>query len=155
MLVQRVFAALEEALDESLAHHGHRLRIFIIGCSKGASAQHRNAEILKIIGADAVPGSARFLAHLGSRMARHHNQFTPIVSERVIEGQSGRLHSRQTFEALFKLPVERGQFGLRIAGRRIMHCNQHTPLDLITKILVLELVETARQHGGPGHQHNR
>ena len=44
---------------------------------------------------------------LGRGMAGDHDEFAPVVGERVIEGQPGALDARQAIELFFKLAIER------------------------------------------------
>ena len=87
-------------------------------------------------------------------MSRHQDQFAPIVREWVIHGQPRTMHSRQSIEPFFKLAVERGQLRLGIGRWRIVQLNQHASRNLVAKVLVLQLVEAARQHGRARHQHH-
>ena len=88
-------------------------------------------------------------------MAGHVNEFAPVVGERVIERQPASLHSRQAIEAFLELTVERGQLGLSVGSRWIVQLHQHAPSNLISEILMFELVQAPRQHGRTGHQYNR
>ena len=51
--------------------------------------------------------SARFFMELAGRMTGHHNEFAPVVGERVIHCEPGSLHSRNAIELFFQLAVER------------------------------------------------
>ena len=108
VLIQRVFAALEKALHESFVDDGHGRGSFIVRRRKRAPAQNRHAKILKIVGAHAVPGRALFRVELCRRMSGNHDEFAPVVGERVIEGETGALNAGETVDMIFKLAIERG-----------------------------------------------
>ncbi len=108
MLIQRVFAALEKALHESFVDDGHGRGGFVVRRRKRAPAQNRHAEILKIVGAHTVPRGARLLVELGRRMASDHDEFAPVVGERVIEGETGALNAGETVDMIFKLAIKGG-----------------------------------------------
>ena len=55
MLIDGIFVILEEAFDERLIHDGDRSGGFIVGRGEIATTDHGNAEILQIVGADAIP----------------------------------------------------------------------------------------------------
>src|SRR5205085_1479488 len=114
VLINGIFIAFEEAFHKSLVHDGHRRRGLIVGCGEVPSPQNWNAEILKIIGAHAVPRGTRLFVHLFCGMAFDQNQLPPVVSEWVVKGKSGTLYSRQTVEAIFDLPIKRLQSRQRI-----------------------------------------
>src|SRR6266481_5527360 len=107
VLTQRVFVALEKALHERFVDYGYGRSGFIVRRCKRAPAQNRHAKILKIVGAHAVPRGARFLVEFGRGMAGDHDEFTPVVGERVIEGEADTLNARETAEMIFKLAIER------------------------------------------------
>src|SRR5208337_4911133 len=88
-------------------------------------------------------------------MPGHVDEFAPVVGERVIERQPASLHSRQAIEAYLELTVERRQLGLSVGGRWIVQLYQHAPLNSVSKVLMLELVEAARQQRRTGDQDNR
>jgi hypothetical protein len=41
-------------------------------------------------------------------MASDHDEFAPVVSERVIEGETGTLNAWETVELILKLAIKRG-----------------------------------------------
>src|SRR5207302_40802 len=88
-------------------------------------------------------------------MASDHNEFTPVVGERVIEGQTSALNARETVELPFELAIERGYLRQRVGGGRPVHVHFHAVLHLVSEVLMLELVEAAGQHGGAGNENNR
>ena len=55
VLPERILTVLEEALDERLVDDGDGFRRVVVGCGERASAQHRRAEVLQIVRADAIP----------------------------------------------------------------------------------------------------
>ena len=63
VLLQRVFAAFEKAFHEGFVDDGNWGGGFVVGGGEGAAAQNRNAKVLKIVGADAIPRRAGFIAH--------------------------------------------------------------------------------------------
>src|SRR5437899_2362500 len=88
-------------------------------------------------------------------MAGDHDEFAPVVGERVIEGQTSALNARETVELSFELTIERGYLRQRVSSGRPVHAHFHAVLHLVSEVLMLELVEAARQHGGTGDEHNR
>src|SRR5690242_8859674 len=154
VLIQRVLASLEKPLHERFVHNRYGRCTFVIGSGERTPAEDSYTEVLKIVSAYPIPGGARFLADLGSRMPRHQDQLTPIVGERVIQRQARSLDSRQTVEACFKAAVKCGQFRLCVSGWGPVHRNDDPVSNLISEILVLQFVEASRQHGCTGDQHN-
>jgi hypothetical protein len=88
-------------------------------------------------------------------MARDENQFAPVVRQRVVEREARTLHARQAVEPLLDLPVERRQFARRVRRGRAVQRHQDPSRHLVAKVLVLELVEAARQHRRAGDEHYR
>ena len=105
MLIDGVFAGLEEALYECFVDDRHRRRLLVVGRGEGPAAYHADAEVLQIVRADAVPRRARFLAHLRCRMSGNDNQLTPVVGERVVEREAGSADPGQPVEPLLELSV--------------------------------------------------
>src|SRR5205814_10674019 len=88
-------------------------------------------------------------------MAGDHDEFAPIVGERVIEGQTSALNARETVELSFELTIERGYLRQRVSSGRPVHVDFHAVLHLEAEVLLLELVESACQHSGPGNASTR
>ena len=45
-----------------------------------------NAEVLKIVRTDAIPGDV--LTHLYRRVAGHDDEFTPVIGKRIVQGKT-------------------------------------------------------------------
>src|SRR5271170_5795 len=87
-------------------------------------------------------------------MAGDHDKFAPVIGERIVEREPGTLYTRQGIEFFFELPVERGEPRLRVGCRWTIQIYHHAPLYLVTKILMLELIEAAAQHRRPCHEYD-
>ena len=114
-------------------------------------AEYVDAEVLQIIGAHTIPGRARLLIHFGWRMSRHHNHLAPVIGQRIVQGETRPLHSRQAVEAILKLTIERLKLRQRVGSRRPIQRNFNAPVRPVSEVLVLQLVEASRQHGCAGH----
>src|SRR5207253_8333992 len=79
VLVQRVFAALEEAPDKRLVDDGNRLCRFVVSLGEVPSANHTHTEILHIAGAHAIPRRTGLLLDLGWWVPGNKNHLTPVV----------------------------------------------------------------------------
>src|SRR5262249_50289551 len=99
---ERIFVALEKAPDERFVHHGDWRRTFVVGIGERTAADDGDAKIVQVAGADAVPGRPGRFTHGRNRMASHDNQLAPVVGERVVKREPGRLDARQTGQTLFK-----------------------------------------------------
>src|SRR5439155_8518304 len=88
-------------------------------------------------------------------MAGDHDEFAPVVGERVIERETGALNAGKTTEMIFELAIERGYLRQRVGGGRPVHVDFHAVLHLVSEVLMLELVEAAGQHGGASNENNR
>src|SRR5438445_7975766 len=88
-------------------------------------------------------------------MASDHDEFAPIVGERVIERETGALNAGKTTEMIFELAIERSYLRQRVSSGRPVHVDFHAVLHLEAEVLMLELVEAAGQHSGPGNENNR
>lgn len=58
-------------------------------------------------------------------------------------------------QPLFNPPVERRQLRLHVSCRRTVQRHRHPAFRLISEMLVLQLIETSRRHGGARNQHHR
>jgi hypothetical protein len=74
-----ILVALEKALHERFVDDGDRSGRFVVGGRERAPAHDANAEILQVVGADAVPRRPRVLAQLRRRMAGDEHQLAPVV----------------------------------------------------------------------------
>src|SRR5438094_9942982 len=88
-------------------------------------------------------------------MTGDHDEFAPIVGERVIEGETSALNARETVELPFELTIERGYLRRRVSSGRAAHVDFHAVLHLEAEILMLELVDAAGEHGGASDQNDR
>ena len=88
-------------------------------------------------------------------MASDHDEFAPIVGERVIERETGALNAGKTTEMIFELAIERSYLRQRVSSGRPVHVDFHAVLHLEAEILMLELVEAAGEHGGASDQNDR
>src|SRR5438477_4219989 len=88
-------------------------------------------------------------------MAGDHDEFAPVVGERVIERETGALNAWETVELSFELTIERSYLWQRVSSGRPVHVHFHAVLHLVSEVLMLELVEAAGQHSGAGNENNR
>src|SRR5262245_64662399 len=88
MLTERILVTLEEATHERLVHDGHRGRRFVVGFGEFTTPQELHAEVLKIARAHPIPRRAGLRPESRWRMASYHDQLAPVVSQRVVKGQS-------------------------------------------------------------------
>ena len=102
VLVDGVFVALEEAFDEGLIHDGDRRGGFVVGCGEMSPLEHGNAEMLQIVRTDAIPRCARLFVYFAGRMAGDHDEFAPIVGERVVHGDVGAFDTGNAAHIVFE-----------------------------------------------------
>src|SRR5438552_12019131 len=88
-------------------------------------------------------------------MAGDHDEFAPVVGERVIERETGALNAGKTTEMIFELAIERSYLRQRVSSGRPVHVDFHAVLHLEAEVLMLELIEAAGEHGGTGNENNR
>ena len=133
---------------------GDRRGGFVVRRGERPPPQHRHPEVLKVVGAYAVPRRARLLVQLRRGMPGHQNQLAPVVGERVVQGEARSLHAGQAIQPILELAVQRGQFRLRVARRRSIQRHDDASLHLIAEVLMFELVQASRQHRRAGDEHD-
>ena len=84
VLPERILVLFEEAPHESFVDNRNGLHRFVIAPGEVPPADQAHTEVLKIVGAHAVPGSAPVHVQLGRWMAGHQNEFPPVVRQRIV-----------------------------------------------------------------------
>lgn len=153
VLIERIFIAPEEALHERLVNDCNRSGRLVVRCRKQASPHDRDAQVLKIIGTDAVPGGAHIVARV-RRMAGDQNCFAPARGERIVQRESGSTHAGEACEPLLDVAIERRQPIERVRRRQAVQADQYASLHFVAEVLVFEVRETSREHGGAGDHHD-
>ncbi len=148
-------SALEEPLHERLVDDRHGRGVLVVGLGEHAAAHQRDAQVLEVVRAHAIPRRARLFVHLGLGMSFDQNQLAPIVGERVVERQPGAADARQPIEALLEAPIQGRQLRLCIRGGRTVQRDCDATVNPIAEVLLLQFVQTARQHRRAGDQHHR
>ena len=155
VLPQGIFVAAEESLGERFVDDRDGRGGFVVATVKIPSADQFHTEVLQVLSAHPVPGGARGLVQLRCGMAGDEDEFAPIVGERVVQRQTRSGHAGKTIESVFNIPVKRRQLRLAVSRRRVIEGHGHTSFDGVPEMLMLQLVETSRQHGGACDQHHR
>ena len=154
VLVERIFLGLEKALHERLVYHGHVLGGLVVGLGEVAAAYQLDAQVLQVVGANAVPRRACLLARRRRRPAGHEHALAPVVRERVVEREPSALHARDTRETRFHVAIERGEPFAGERRRRTAHGHDHAAIAVEAKVLPLQIAQAAPQHRRAGHEHH-
>jgi len=154
VLLDGIFIGFEETLDESFVDEGDGSGGFIVGVGEVTATDELHAEILEILGADAVPRSAALFIEFCGRMAGHKDEFAPVFGEGIVHGQAGSFDAGNMVEFVLQAAIQGNELGLGVGGGWIVHVDDDTAGNLKAKILVLDFVETTAKHGGAGDEDN-
>ncbi len=154
VLVDGIFIALEEAFDEGLIYDGDRRGGFVVGCGEMPPLQHGNAEMLQIVGTDAIPRGARLFVDFRRWMPRDHDQLTPIVGKRVVHGDVSAFDTGDAAQIILE-PAAKSDLGRqRFFTARTEYLELDAICDLEAEILMLEFVEAAAEHRCASDEHD-
>src|SRR5439155_24680882 len=149
VLAHRIFLG-EILAGKGLIDHSDLARCGRVFVANRTSPKKARADGLKVMGSDAIEGSA---VPLVRRMAFKADSEGPIVaSHRAVDRVAGAGHTGDLRKALLELLVETVQFFRFVSGKRGIHPHDQAALWFETKALVFEIAKSLGQQAGPDQQ---
>ena len=154
----RVFAGLEEIMDEGLVDDGDVLGRKSVLFGDGTAADDWRAEGLGVSDTNVVPGGDYFsdvlTADVGHGLTLADDELAPVVLEWSVLRESGALDAGYVREAILQFAIHGIELGRCVRGVRRGEADDNAVVGLVAEVLVLQFHQASGEQSRAGEEHN-